>query len=261
MFKVCVIASGSKGNCLVVHSREHAVILDAGIPVRRILSVLDRFHIDRSIVRAVLISHEHSDHTRSVGALSRTLKIPVYATKDTLSCSLNKLGELHDRVEMIRNGESFTIGDILIHPFRSSHDAIDSSNFTFEHIEMPGRKLGVATDLGYPTQLTLNKLSNCSTLVLESNHDELLLINGRYEWFLKQRIKSNHGHLSNVQAVGLISQIHHPGLKHLILAHLSEENNRPEIAFETMQTYLESIRSSVRLIVASQDTETDLLDV
>lgn len=261
MFKVCVIASGSKGNCLVVHSSEHAIILDAGVPVRRILSVLDKHHIDRSIVRGVLISHEHSDHTRSAGALSRTLKIPVFGTRDTLSCSYNKLGDLHDRVMHFRNGESFTLGDILIHPFRSSHDAIDSSNFTFEHLGLPGPKLGVATDLGYPTQLTMVKLSGCSTLVLESNHDELMLLNGRYEWFLKQRIKSNQGHLSNVQAVGLISQILHPGMKHLILAHLSEENNHPDLAFNTMQSYLETIRSDIRLIIASQDTETDLLDV
>jgi len=261
MFKVSVLASGSKGNCLIVRSREHAVILDAGIPLKRIFGALERLSIDRSLIRGILVSHEHSDHTGSVGALSRNLKIPVFITRDTLMCASNKLGNLYDRFWIMKNGESFELGDILIHPFRSSHDAIDSSNFTFQHLDIPGLKLGVATDLGFPIKTTLFHLSGCSTLVLESNHDLPMLMNGRYEWFLKQRIKDDKGHLSNEQAVGLVSQIIHPGLRQLILAHLSEENNRPEIAYETMNSYLKTIRSDVRLMIASQDYETELLDI
>ncbi len=261
MFKVCVIASGSKGNCLVVHSREHAVILDAGIPVRRILSVLDRFHIDRSIVRAVLISHEHSDHTRSVGALSRTLQIPVYITEPTYYKSLKALGDLKGRIKFFQSEDEFPIGDIVIRSFQSNHDAVDGCNFTFTHAEMPWRKLGVATDLGKYLKTTERYLKECSTIVLESNHDKNMLLNGSYEWFLKQRISGEDGHLSNEQAVALVRLIHHPEIKHIVLAHLSEENNKPEIAYNTMKEFLDTIRSDINLIVASQDTETDLLDV
>lgn len=260
-FQVSVLASGSTGNCAIICSAEHAVLLDAGIPVKRIFAALERLRIDKELIRAVLISHEHSDHTRSAGAVSRTLKIPVLLTRDTHMCSVQKLGDLKQRLEFISSGEEIRIGDIRIMPFSSSHDAADSCNFSFRLMDDESRILGVATDLGYPTNLTTKRLSGSSTIVLESNHDIDLLMNGRYEWFLKQRIKSTHGHLSNDQAVGLISQILHPGLKNLVLAHLSEENNRPELAYQTMKTYLDSVRAEINLLVAAPDLETPLLDI
>lgn len=261
IFQVTVLASGSSGNSVLIRSAEHAILLDAGIAVKRIVAALDRLNIDKELIRAVIVSHEHSDHTRSAGAISRALKIPVIMTRDTHMCSLQKLGNLHERLNFIVSGEEIRIGDIRILPFSSSHDAADSCNFSFQLMDDPSRSLGVATDLGYPTKVTTARLSGCTTLVLESNHDEELLMNGRYEPYLKQRIKSKHGHLSNIQAVGLISQILHPGLKNLVLAHLSEENNRPELAYQTMKEYLESVRSEINLLVAAPDKETPLLDI
>jgi phosphoribosyl 1,2-cyclic phosphodiesterase len=149
----------------------------------------------------------------------------------------------------------------VVEAFASSHDAADSCNFVFFPEADPTRKLGVATDLGYPTQLSLQKLSGASTLILESNHDEIMLMEGPYDWHLKQRIKGPHGHLSNDQAVGLISRLIHPGLKNLVLAHLSEINNHPDLAKSTMESYLASIRADINLIVAQQDRHTMLLDV
>ncbi|HOH47218.1 MAG TPA: MBL fold metallo-hydrolase, partial [Candidatus Cloacimonadota bacterium] len=185
MFQVSVLASGSKGNSLLVRSGETAIILDAGISAKRIFAALDSFRIDKEMVQAILISHEHSDHCGSAGALSRLLKRPVYITRDTFSYSAHKLGNLHERIEFFRSGEEFRIGEIICEPFKSSHDAVDSCNFIFSSQVMQGRKLGVATDLGYPMKLSLTKLSHSTTLVLESNHDEQMLIDGPYEWHLK----------------------------------------------------------------------------
>lgn len=258
MFQTSVLASGSKGNCLLVRSRDTGIILDAGISMKRIWEAMDALNIPRSLVKAVIVSHEHSDHTRSAGAISRSLKVPLYISPDTYAYSSHKLGRVDERLQYFEAGVDFLVGDILVQPFRSSHDAVDSCNFAFVHDD---RKLGVAIDLGYFSKLTLLKLSEVNTLILESNHDLQMLMDGPYDWNLKKRVKSEHGHLSNEQAVGLLSQIHHPGLKNLILAHLSETNNHPDLARRIMADYLASIRSEIRLFLADQYCHTPLIDI
>ncbi len=261
MFQTTVIASGSKGNCVLIRTEKTAILLDAGVSAKKIFCALDTLKIDRSELAGVLLSHEHSDHSRSVGAVSRTLKVPIYITRDTHMQASFKLGNLYDRIRFFASGHTFEVGDIIIHPFTSSHDAIDSCNFTFAKKDLEHAKLGVATDLGYPSKLSTRHLADCTTLVLESNHDEKMLMEGPYEWFLKQRIKSIQGHLSNEQAVGVLSQIMHHRLKNIILAHLSEINNTPEKAERTMREYLATIRSEIRLLIAEQDRHTPLIDI
>jgi phosphoribosyl 1,2-cyclic phosphodiesterase len=173
----------------------------------------------------------------------------------------HRLGNLYDRLEFIQAGESFTIRDLVIHPFSSPHDAIDSCNFTLMQEDQPDLKLAIATDVGYQSRLLTMHLSNCSTLILESNHDRKMLLEGPYDWNLKQRIMGNHGHLSNLDAVGVISQVIHSGLKNLILAHLSEVNNLPDLAEQTMQEFLQSIHSDTRLLIAQQYTHTGFIDI
>ncbi len=261
LFQTLVIASGSKGNCVLVQTAATAIIIDAGVSVSRILTAMEKHRIPGSKLRAVIVSHEHGDHTRSVGALSRKFKIPIVINRPTLAICETRLGRVDDRIQLFNTGTTFQIGDIIVEAFSSPHDAADSCNFVC-YPEMDAmRRLGIATDLGYPTQLSVVKLSKASTLILESNHDEVMLMEGPYDWHLKQRIRSTHGHLSNEQAVGLLSTLLHPGLKNLILAHLSEVNNLPELAKNTMNAYLESVRSDIRLIVAEQDRETELIDV
>ena len=261
MFQTTVLASGSKGNCVFVRTETTAILLDAGIAVKRIFASLEQLKINPQEIKAVILSHEHSDHCRSVGSVARTLRIPLFITKDTLQQGREKLGKLYDYVQHFVPGNTFEVGDIIVHPFSSSHDAIDSCNFTFQQKGLEDVKLGVATDLGYPSKLSTTHLNYCTTLVLESNHDVQMLMDGPYEWFLKQRVKSIHGHLSNEQAVGVISQVMHPRLKTLILAHLSEINNTPELAELTMRNYLQTIRSDIRLLVAQQHTHTPLFDI
>jgi len=261
MFQTIIIASGSKGNCVLIQTENTALLLDAGISMQRIMECLESFHIEPAKINGILVSHEHSDHIKSVGAVSRKLKIPVYLNRPTLSSCAERLGDVQDRIVLFNTGSSFTIRDIIVEPFSSTHDAAESCNFVFYPVFEPKRKLGVATDLGYPTQLCLLKLSGVSTLILESNHDEKMLMEGPYDWKLKQRIRSVQGHLSNVQAVGLISALIHPGLKNLVLAHLSEINNLPSLAEKTMQDYLDSIRSDIKLFVAEQNHPTPPIEI
>ncbi|MDI3504136.1 MAG: hypothetical protein PWP64_1072 [Candidatus Cloacimonadota bacterium] len=258
MFQTSVLASGSKGNSILIRSTDTAIILDAGISLKRIWSALEALQVPRHSIKAVVVSHEHSDHTRSVGALVRSLRIPLIISADTYSYCAHRLGKVQEYLRYFESGADFLVGDILVSPFRSSHDAVDSCNFCFEHDD---RKLGVALDLGYFSKLTTFKLSAVNTLILESNHDITMLMEGPYDWNLKKRVKSEHGHLSNDQAVGLLSQIMHSGMENLILAHLSETNNHPDLAFEVMNSYLQSIRSGIRLLVASQHEHTGLVDV
>ncbi len=261
MFQTSVLASGSKGNAVLIRTDETAVLLDAGVAAKKLFLAMEALGVDRQSLRAVVVSHEHSDHTRGVGAISRLLKIPIYVNSATFDRCAHRIGHLRQPVHYFETGSTFRIGDLVIHPFSSSHDAVDSCNFTFMKEEEGERKLGVATDLGFTTSLAVNKLKQCTTLVLESNHDERMLMEGPYEWSLKQRIKSIKGHLSNVQAIGVIGQVMHGGLRNLILAHLSETNNKPELAYEAMNNFLQTIRSDVRLLVAEQNQHTPLLDI
>ena len=261
MFQTSVLVSGSKGNSVLVRTEETALLLDAGVPAKTILSALESLRVDRESVKAILVSHEHSDHVRGVGVVARALGIPVFFNEDTYQSCQHRLGKLPWEPVFFETGRTFQIGNLLVHPFSSSHDAADGCNFTFRRVGDEERKLGVATDLGYPSNLTVEKLRHCSTLVLESNHDLEMLMNGPYDWELKRRVKSRLGHLSNEQAVGLISQIMHPGLENLVLAHLSETNNRPDIAFQAMKTHLEELRRDLNLLVADQYAHTPLINV
>lgn len=261
MFQTSVLMSGSRGNAVLVRTEETAVLLDAGVSGKAIFAVLDTLQIERSSIKAILVSHEHSDHVQGVGIIARALKIPVYINEDTYEWCQHKLGKLPFEPVFFETGGSFEIQNLLVHPFSSSHDAADSCNFTFRRAGDEDRKLGVATDLGYPTRLTIEKLKHCSTLVLESNHDPDMLISGPYEPSLKQRVKSRLGHLSNIQAVELVQKIFHHGLQNIVLAHLSEQNNLPELAFLTMQKSLGTQNSDVNLMLALQNQHTPLIDV
>lgn len=261
MFQTSVLVSGSKGNSVLVRTGDTALLLDAGVAAKTIFAAMDALRVPRESIQGIVVSHEHSDHIRGVGVVARALKIPVFINEDTYCYCSERLGKLPWEPVFFETGQSFQIGDIIVHPFSSSHDAVDSCNFTFRRTEDEERRLGVATDLGYPTNLSIENLKRCTTLVLESNHDLQMLMNGPYEWHLKQRVKSRLGHLSNDQAVGLISNIMHHELDNLVLAHLSEINNHPDLAIGAMRDYLSSLRRDLRLLVASQYEHTPLIDV
>jgi phosphoribosyl 1,2-cyclic phosphodiesterase len=223
--KVCLLASGSKGNALFIEAGDTRLLVDAGLSARELQSRLAAIGVDPSSLHAIVISHEHNDHIRGAGTLSRRFHIPLL----TSHVAASQLRTLIGKTEQIdfSAGDGFAFRDLHIEPFPISHDAADPVGFVIESSE--GR-VGVATDLGIVTRLVQARLSGCRVLVLESNHDEQMLLNGPYPWHLKQRIKSRQGHLSNGDSAQLLEDLLHDGLDGVLLAHLSETNNDPALA-------------------------------
>lgn len=223
--RVCLLASGSKGNAIFVEAGATKILVDVGLSAREILRRLAVIGVAGTELDAILISHEHGDHIRGAGALSRKLRIPLLISYPTCRESLSTIGKT-ELVEF-ESGYPFTLKDLQIDPFPTTHDACDPVGFL---LECRDGRVGIATDLGVATGLVKDKLKGCRALVLESNHDEEMLINGPYPWHLKQRIKSRHGHLSNAESAALLNEVIHPELEGVFLAHLSEVNNDPEVA-------------------------------
>ncbi|KQC07892.1 MAG: MBL fold metallo-hydrolase [Candidatus Cloacimonas sp. SDB] len=261
MFQTAILASGSRGNSILIRTSSTKILLDAGLSGRRISETIRNIGLEEKKINALIVSHEHNDHVGGAGIACRKYRIPLFITEPTYKLVETRLGRLISGVEFFHSGEQFTIGDIIITPFSSSHDVVDGCNFTFEKVGDRSRKLAVATDLGFSSRLLVTKLRNASTIILESNHDDEMLLRGPYPFLLKQRVKSRHGHLSNEQAVAVISQIIHPGLKNLVLAHLSEQNNTPEIARRVMESYLKEINYELNLFISLQNEPTPILDI
>ena len=255
--RVCLLASGSKGNAILVETGRSRILIDAGLSATEIIRRLEGIGVAGSDLDAILISHEHTDHTRSAGTLARKLKIPLvlsYPTCRAIHTSLRRV-----EVMEFESGYPFAFKDIMIDPFPITHDACDPVGFV---IESTDGKIGVATDLGIATRLVKDKLKDARILVLESNHDEEMLLNGPYPWHLKQRIKSRHGHLSNVEAAETLDELFHPELEGILLAHLSEVNNHPDVALSVTGSFIESQNlCSPRLIVGHQHQVSEIMTV
>ncbi len=239
-FCICPLASGSRGNSLFISTPDTALLVDAGLSGKEIERRMAVIGQAPETLSAIIITHEHSDHIRGAGILSRRFKVPVYVTPRTFS-ACQGLGKI-DRLTHFECGTPFDVGSIRINPFSISHDAADPVGMTLGFKE---KKIGVATDLGIATTLVKEHLKNCHALYLESNHDPDMLINGPYPWHLKQRIKSRCGHLSNADAKNLVSELLHPDLHHIILAHLSEENNHPGRALQEVSKGLNGLKPSL----------------
>jgi phosphoribosyl 1,2-cyclic phosphodiesterase len=251
---VCVLASGSKGNAIYVSDGQTAILVDAGLSGKEIAKRMHAAGLQLESLKAILVSHEHSDHVRGVGVLARRHGLPVYITPDTAAAATPQLGRIDD-LRYFEIGRDFNIDGLAIHPFATSHDAHDPSGFT---IAQNGRKIGIATDLGIATGMVKEHLKACSLLVLEANHDPTMLIEGPYPWPLKQRIKSRNGHLSNQDSRDLLAEIKHDGLCHVILAHLSETNNTPDKALQAA-LQAQDAQDRFQVHVACQERCTDLL--
>jgi phosphoribosyl 1,2-cyclic phosphodiesterase len=251
---VCVLASGSKGNAIYVSDGDTAILVDAGLSGIEIARRMEAAGLRMESLKAILVSHEHSDHARGVGVLARRHGLPVYITRETAAAAASQLGRIDDLM-YFETGREFCIHGLAIHPFATSHDAHDPSGFT---IAQNGHKIGIATDMGIATGMVKEHLKACSLLVLEANHDPTMLIEGPYPWPLKQRIKSRNGHLSNQDSRDLLAEIKHDGLCHVILAHLSETNNTPEKAMHAALQALDA-QDRFQLHVACQDCCSDLL--
>jgi phosphoribosyl 1,2-cyclic phosphodiesterase len=252
---VCVLASGSKGNAIYVSDGRTALLVDVGLSGKEIERRMGAAGLSIEQLGAILVSHEHDDHVRGVGVLSRRYHLPVYISPRTLKAADARLGRLH-AVCSFEIGRTFAINELAIHPFATAHDAEDPAGFT---ISQKGRKIGIATDLGTATGMVKEHLKSCALLILEANHDLGMLIEGPYPWPLKQRIKSRNGHLSNEDSGSLLAEICHEGLCHVVLAHLSETNNTPQKALGAIEKALGSADRRFQIHVAGQNCCSGLL--
>lgn len=232
--RICLLASGSKGNALLIESGQTRLLVDAGISARELRKRLELVGVAAESLSALLITHEHTDHVRGLGPLVRQLDLPVYLQTD-LARQLPDVGKSGCVREFVA-GEDFTVRDLVVRPFAITHDSLAPVGFT---ISGKHGKVGIATDLGVATRLVSDCLQGCRALVLETNHDEEMLRDGPYPWPLKQRVRSTHGHLSNRAGSALLQELLWDGLETLFLGHLSETNNRPELALTAVNRVLD----------------------
>ncbi len=252
---VCVLASGSRGNAVYISDGTTSVLLDAGLSGKEIQHRMQRRSLDPSSLTALLVSHEHNDHVHGIGVLARRYGLPVYISRKTLQSAAANLGRV-DRFEHFVCGTDFRIGGLRLHPFSTSHDAADPAGFT---IRSNGLKIGIATDLGTAPGMVRHHLQDCRMVILEANHDPAMLEKGPYPWPLKQRVKSRTGHLSNDESGRLLQTLQHERLEFVVLAHLSETNNTPALALETVSRAITCCRP--RLLVADQHRPGELLSL
>ncbi|MXV52316.1 MBL fold metallo-hydrolase [Pedobacter sp. HMF7647] len=249
---VASLNSGSNGNCYYVGNDEEAILVDVGISCKEVEKRMARIGLNIRIVKAIFVSHEHTDHIKGIPVLARKYQLPVYVTLPTW---VN--GGLHIDDNLLRPIASFDeirIGEINITAFPKIHDAADPHSFL---VECNGVKIGVFTDLGHPCEQLIRYFKECHAAFLEANYDEEMLNNSRYPYFLKNRIRGGRGHLSNSQALELFKAHRSPYLKRLFLSHLSRENNCPDLVANLFSLHA----NGVEITVASRYQETDVYHI
>lgn len=261
--KFCPIASGSNGNCIYIGSDSTKILIDAGVSGKKIENRLSEIGVDASKIDGIFLTHEHEDHIQGAGILSRRFDIPIYTTENTWEyINRNKcIGKVVDKNKVvIYKNEKVVINDLVIKPFEIPHDSSEPVAYT---VLLDNYKLAVATDIGHVTNELIENLLDTDVLLIESNHDIEMLKNGRYPDYLKNRILGNNGHLSNVSTGQALSKIISKRLKHVFLGHLSEKNNHPLIALNTVTSILEAnnikVGNDLNLHVACRESVSQAL--
>jgi phosphoribosyl 1,2-cyclic phosphodiesterase len=244
---VTSLNSGSNGNCYYVGTERDAILIDAGISCRETEKRMKRLGLSMKSVRAIFVSHEHSDHIKGIPVLAGRYECPVYITTATLEgCGFS----LDDR--LIRSFDAMQeveLGELKVTAFTKLHDAVEPHSFV---VAGRGVRVGIFTDIGRPCEQVIRHFSQCHAAFLETNYDERMLEQGRYPIYLKNRIRGGHGHLSNTQALELF-RAHKPAyMTHLFLSHLSRDNNNPRLAEDLFKPHA----GRTRIVVASRDEET-----
>jgi phosphoribosyl 1,2-cyclic phosphodiesterase len=233
----CSLSSGSSGNCYYLGNESHGILIDAGISASAIRKFLKDMGISMQTIMGVLVTHNHSDHIRGLEVLTRKNNLPVFTTNKIWESISSKIKISRDCIREIPLQQKFNISGLDIEAFPVHHDAPETIGF---HICAGDKKATIATDLGYICPTAASYIKAANLLVIESNYDEKMLTNGNYPYFLKTRIKSDHGHLSNHQTSAFLADIFSDNLNHICLAHLSKNNNTPEKVLQTLkQTFSE----------------------
>lgn len=258
--KFCSLRSGSGGNAIYINHKDVHILVDAGLSGRTIEKALLNIGINPKSLSAILITHEHKDHIIGAGVLSRRYNIPIYANKATWEVMEKDIKEISEKNKLyFTTGEEFEIGDVKIIPFKKSHDAVEPVGFSFK---CGDKKISIATDLGYMTRGVANHLIGSDIVLLEANHDIEMLINGSYPWPLKKRILSNVGHLSNDAAADTLMKLFKmKAIGIAFLGHLSQNNNKPELAFATVTNVLKKSGVKFEVRMALRNIESDLVEI
>ncbi len=252
MLQIASLNTGSNGNCFYIGNETEAVLIDAGISCRETEKRMQRLSLDMGKVKAIFVSHEHGDHISGVPGLSKKYQLPVYITKNTFAESNIPVAE--DLLFDFRRIKQLKIGHLLIVPFKKHHDAADPYSFM---ISCKGVNVGVITDIGHSCPEVVHCFKQCHAVFLESNYCDDMLDRGNYPFHLKKRISSDHGHLSNAQALDLFLNYRSPQLSHLILSHLSKNNNSPEVVERLFSPHA----GTTQITVASRYQETAVFTI
>ncbi len=252
MLEICALASGSNGNCYYIGNSHTAILVDAGLSARQIQLRMQARGLPARKVKAIFITHEHSDHCRGARVLSKRLDIPVYLTKKTF-LALRKAVQ-PELVRWFSPGDSIKLGELEIHSFLKNHDAVDACSF---RISYSGKEIGVMTDIGEPCERVKEHFSKCHAVFIESNYDDEMLMNGSYPYFLKRRVSSSYGHLSNEQSFELVKNFAGAQLQTIFLSHLSGENNTPQKASEAFST----LNDKYNVVLTSRSEPSEIVSI
>lgn len=245
----CPLASGSKGNSLFFGTKTTRLLIDAGLSAKATEEKLSQIGVEISSIDAILISHEHIDHIRGLVTLASKNRLPIFANCDTAKAICEILGE-RPRFKIFSTGETFEFGDIEIHPFSVQHDTLDPVAFT---LKTGPYKVGVCTDLGFGTSSVKEHLKGCDYLFIEANHQPSMVEASKRPPIYKQRVLSRQGHLSNDQCADIVGDVAHAGLKHIHLAHLSQECNHPDLALQIVGEKVKQVGQKIELSIAFQE--------
>jgi len=255
--RFCVLASGSSGNAVYLESGKTKLLVDCGLTGREITKRMTARGINPAQLDGILVTHEHHDHVHGVGVLSRKFDLPVYIHPRTLAAAKHRIGRLAQTIPF-ESGGLFRTGAFSVAPFPIPHDAACPVGFVFSS---QGKKVGLATDMGFVPAPVKARLRKAQALILESNHDLKMLEEGPYSWSLKQRVRGKQGHLSNVESVELLGALLHPGLEHVVLAHISRVNNDPRLAFRTAETVIRRSGEATMLRAVEQGVTGEWIEV
>lgn len=250
--KFCSLFSGSSGNSMYVAGSHGRVLVDAGLSGIKIRTALQCIEEDPTELNGILVTHDHSDHVKGIGILSRKFDLPLYMNEATWHAVKDQIGRVRDEnIRLVEPDKPFSIEDLWIEPFRLYHDAADPMGFS---ITSEKKKVSIVTDTGVLDEDMYQSIRSSDLVVMESNHDVNMLMAGPYPYFLKKRVAGDHGHLSNESAAEVVIRLAQEGLTNVVLAHLSQENNFPQLALETTKNKLkeEGLDRTVSVEVAAR---------
>lgn len=253
MARFCSLFSSSSGNCTFIGSSKTGILIDAGVSAKKLKEALLSREIDPSSIAGIFITHEHSDHIKGLAMLAKYDKIPIYIAPVSGKALASVDSEL---IRPMKHPATVTLGKVTVCSFVTLHDSLSSCGFV---ITYQGEQVGYATDIGQPTAAVTDALCGCRAVILEANYDKKMLRDGPYPYYLKQRIAGRYGHLDNDTTAAFCSYLAKTGTERILLAHLSLENNTPELAYQTVMKKLSEDNVSLSLGVADRHKPTELI--